>query len=204
MAAIIRLACGLDAEQIAAIYAPVVAGTAISFEIEPPDPTEMERRIASTMAGYPWLVCDNGGELLGYAYASMHRARPAYQRSVETTIYGNNRYRRLGVGRALYAALLNVLPLQGYYNAYAGVTLPNPASVGLHEALGSEFIGTFRKVGYKLGRWHDVGWWQRPLQPPTEPPAEPFALSAVTGSDAFQSCLALGARTLLQQPARTA
>jgi len=189
MAAIIRLAEAADAEQVAAIYAPVVASTAISFEMEPPDTEETRRRIASTLERYPWLVCERGGEIMGYVYASQYRTRAAYQWSVDTAVYIRADCRRAGVGRALYTALLDVLPLQGFYNAYAGIALPNPASTALHEAMGFEPVGVYRQVGFKFGRWHDVGWWQRSLQPRSDPSAAPVLLAAVSSSGAFQNRL---------------
>lgn len=194
MAAVIRLATEEDAEQVAAIYAPFVTDTAVSFEVDAPDAQETKRRISATMALYPWLVCERGGELLGYAYTSQHRTRTAYQWSVDVAIYTGAANRRMGLGRALYTALLEVLPLQGFYNAYAGIALPNEASVGLHEAMGFEPIGVYLKVGFKLGRWHDVGWWQRPLQPRSAPTAAPLPFAAVSGLEAFQMCLMRGTR----------
>lgn len=189
MAATIRPATEADAEQIAAIYGPIVLNTAISFEMEPPDAEEMRRRIAGTLERYPWLVCERGGEVLGYAYASQYRTRAAYQWSVDTAVYTGAQSRGIGVGRALYTALLSVLPLQGFYNAYAGITQPNAGSVGLHEAMGFELVGVYRQVGYKLGRWHDVGWWQRSLQPHVGPQAAPVALAEVLASEAFRAIL---------------
>jgi L-amino acid N-acyltransferase YncA len=166
----IRLATPDDAEQVQAIYAPYCL-TPISFEAEPPSVEEIRGRLAKVLDQYPWLVCEAGGEILGYAYATRHRERAAYRWSVDTTVYIRQGRQRRGVGRALYTSLLTMLPLQGYVNAYAGVTLPNPASVGLHEAMGFQLVGVYRQVGFKCGAWHDVAWFQRPLQPrPGEPP----------------------------------
>jgi L-amino acid N-acyltransferase YncA len=194
--AIIRLATIDDAEQIAAIYAPVVTDTPISFELDPPDTGETARRIVGTLERYPWLVCENAGEVLGYVYASRHRSRAAYQWSVDTAVYLHPRYRRSGIGRALYTTVFGVLPLQGFYNAYAGITLPNAASVGLHEALGFEPVGIYCRVGYKLGHWHDVGCWQRSLQTHTDPVCAPLSLDAVRNSDSFRDALAQGSLLL--------
>ncbi len=196
MTAIIRLATEADAEQIAALYAPIVTDTVISFEIEPPDAEETRHRIAAILERYPWLVCERGEEILGYVYAGQHRARAAYQWSVDTTVYIRASCRRTGVGRALYTALLDVLPLQGFYNAYAGITLPNPGSVGLHEALGFEPVGIYRQVGFKFGRWHDTGWWQRSLQPRSAPAVAPASLAEVSASDAFLNCLSSASASL--------
>ena len=186
----IRLASETDAEQIAAIYGPIVLNAAISFEIEPPGAEEMRCRISDTLQRYPWLVCEHGGEILGYAYASQYRTRAAYQWSVDTAVYTGAWSRRMGVGRALYTALLGVLPLQGFYNAYAGIALPNAGSVGLHEAMRFDRIGIYRHAGFKLGRWHDVGWWQRSLQPHRQPESGPVALAVVSASEAYRAILA--------------
>lgn len=152
-----------DAAAIQAIYAPIVADTPISFEIDPPDVAEIERRIVTTQARYPYLVADGEEILLGYAYASEHRSRAAYRVSVDVTCYVAEAARRAGVGRALYAALIAALGQAGFHSAHAGITLPNAASVGLHEAMGFRKVGVYREVGYKLGAYHDVGWWQRML-----------------------------------------
>ena len=115
--------------------------------------------MAESLPAFPWLVADVGGEVLGYVYASKHRARAAYLWSVDTTVYIHPRVRRGGVGRALYTTLFGILTLQRFCNAYAGISLPNPGSVGLHEAVGFEKVGVYRGVAYKLGAWHDAGWW---------------------------------------------
>jgi len=169
----IRVAKPDDAEAVAAIYAPVVLTTFISFETDPPGSQEMERRIAATLSSLPWLVCVDGrGEVEGYAYASRHRERAAYQWSVDTTVYVRADRRQRGVGTLLYTALLPILRDLGYQNAYAGIALPNDGSVALHESMGFTALGVFRRVGYKLGAWRDVGWWQCPLggaDTPVEP-----------------------------------
>jgi phosphinothricin acetyltransferase len=169
----IRIAREDDAAAIRAIYAPIVRDTAISFEDEPPSVAEMACRIRDTLVAYPYLVAEDGGRLLGYVYASAHRARAAYRWSVDVTAYVAAGARRTGVGRALYRALLGVLTRQGFHSAYAGIALPNDASVALHEAVGFEPVGVYREVGFKHGRWHDVGWWRRALAQAT-PPAEPM------------------------------
>jgi L-amino acid N-acyltransferase YncA len=173
----IRIAAGEDAAQIAAIYAPFVRNTPTSFEMEPPDEEEIRRRLRETLRVYPWLVAERAGEVLGYVYASSHRSRAAYQWCVETTAYVKEGARRCGLGRRLYGTLFPILGAQGFRNAYAGIALPNPGSVGLHEAVGFELVGIYRAAGYKLGAWHDVGWWQRRLgSPDAEPqPPIPFA-----------------------------
>ncbi|HKG91220.1 MAG TPA: arsinothricin resistance N-acetyltransferase ArsN1 family B [Gemmatimonadaceae bacterium] len=195
MPARIRAATEADAAQIAAIYAPVVATTAISFEYEPPSAHDMAARVRGALERYPWLVCERDGELLGYAYATRHRERAAYQWSAESSAYIRADARRRGVGRALYGALLPMLAAQGLRSVYAGVTLPNPASVGLHEAIGFRPVGVFRHVGYKFGAWHDVGWWQLALRGPEAP--EPVrAFPQVVGTAEYLAAIEAGGRLL--------
>jgi L-amino acid N-acyltransferase YncA len=178
----IRLATEDDAGQILAIYAPIVRETPISFEVEPPTVAAMRQRISDTLACFPWLVCEGAGELLGYAYGSRHRGRAAYDWSAEVSVYVHASARRSGVGRDLYRTLFEILRLQGFCNALAGATLPNPASVGLHESLGFQPVGIYRSVGYKFGAWHDVGWWQLSLRPHTACPAPPVPFRAMRES----------------------
>lgn len=166
----IRVATPADAEAITAIYAPVVENTSISFELSPPGVDEMRSRIVKTLPDLPWLVSEDAQGLVnGYVYASKHRERPAYQWSVDVTAYVREDARGAGVGKRLYQVLFEELVELGYFQAFAGIALPNPASIALHESLGFEHIGTYRKVGYKLGAWHDVGWWQKELRERTEP-----------------------------------
>ena len=189
----IRLATLEDAEQVQAIYAPY-CHTPISFESEPPSVEEMRGRLATVLGPYPWLVCEEGGEALGYAYATRHRERAAYGWSVDTAVYVRQGRQRRGIGRALYESLLAVLPLQHFVSAYAGVTLPNPASVGLHEAMGFRPVGVYERVGFKCGAWHDVAWFQRPLQPrPGEPPP-PRSLEQVRHTAEWVEALGGGLR----------
>jgi phosphinothricin acetyltransferase len=172
----LRLAAPADAEAIQAIYAPFVRETAISFETEAPNVAEIARRVEETLANYPWLVWDKRG-IGAFAYASAHRSRAAYQWSVDVSAYVAPGHQRRGIGRALYRALFEILAAQGFVIAHAGITLPNPASIGLHEAVGFRPLGTYDHVGFKLGRWHAVGWWQRRLREPPEAPQEPIALA---------------------------
>ena len=166
---LVRTARVEDAEAIAAIYAPVVEQTTISFELAPPTVDEMRQRIVATLQRLPWLVSlDAAGQVNGYVYAGRHRERAAYQWSVDTSVYVGADARGQGVGRRLYQALLDELQSLGYANAFAGIALPNEGSVGLHEAVGFTPIGVYRRVGYKFGAWHDVGWWQRPLRAPDD------------------------------------
>ncbi len=169
----IRLATPADAGALAAIYAPSVADTTSSFELEPPDAAEMARRLAVVLAHAPWLVLERAGELAGFAYASRHRERAAYQWSVDVSVYVAATHHRTGVARTLYAQLFTRLRAQGFYVAHAGITLPNDPSIGLHESLGFTPIGVYPAVGYKLGAWRDVGWWRLALRAPDGAPAPP-------------------------------
>lgn len=175
----VRIATVADAHAIAAIYEPYVRETAISFEEVPPTPREMARRLTSTLESYPYLVFDDGQSVLGYAYASAHRAKPAYRWSVETTVYVARNVHRRGIGRALYAELLDLLTRQGFHVAFAGIVPPNAKSVGLHESMGFVYLGTFAEIGYKHGKFHDLGWWRRILASgvPGRDPI-PFGLTA--------------------------
>ena len=173
----IRLASENDAVQIASMYAPIVENTAISFELEPPDATEMARRITNVLqGGRPWLVCDSGSQLLGYAFAGRYRERPAYNWSVESSVCVAASARGQGIGRALYESLLAVLALQGFKRVYAAIAMPNEPSIALHRATGFERVGTFRDAGYKHGQWRDVEWWQRLLEAPPGSPTAPDPL----------------------------
>jgi phosphinothricin acetyltransferase len=159
----LRFATRHDVGAIFDIYAPIVERTAISFEAVPPSRAELAARLDETMPEYPWLVAEDSERVVGYAYGHRFAPRAAYAWSVETSIYVGEGARGHGVGRALYDALLALLAAQGYRQAFAGIALPNPASVALHEAVGFTPVGAYREVGYKFGAWHDVGWWQRAL-----------------------------------------
>ena len=172
----LRVATADDADAIAAIYVPIVANTAISFELEPPTVDEMRSRIQTTLQRLPWLVSlDDAGCVNGYVYASKHRERAAYQWAVDTAAYIREDSRGQGVGRQLYQALFDELVKLGYCQAFAGIALPNAASVGLHEAVGFASLAVYRQVGFKMGSWRDVGWWQKQLQAPSADPAAPRA-----------------------------
>ena len=168
----IRPASPADAAALAAIYRPYVTDTAVSFELEPPDADEMRRRVEAGGELYPWLLAEES-EAIGYASASAFRPRPAYRFTVETSIYLAPGAVGRGVGRRLYARLLELLEAQGFTQAIGAVTLPNPASAALHERLGFEGAGTYAKVGWKFGAWHSVGLWQRPLASAVGDPAPP-------------------------------
>ena len=173
----IRFAAETDASAIASIYAPHVQGTATSFELVTPDASAMARRLAELESTHPWLVAASEGTVIGYCYASPHRPRPGYRWCTEVSVYVSPDRHRGRVGRALYSALFEILELQRYVTAYAGITLPNPASVAFHEAMGFVEIGTYKNIGYKLGAWHDVVWYSRLLGGLPREPDEPIALA---------------------------
>jgi len=169
-----RAATPDDAAAIAEIYAPFVRGSAVSFETDPPDEAAVRARIEAGGGLYPWLVGEDEDEtILGYAYAARFRDRPAYRFTVETSVYLRAGAAGRGLGRRLYEPLLAMLEAQGFTQAIAAITLPNDASVRLHERLGFVLAGTYRQVGWKLGAWHDVGLWQKALARAATPPADP-------------------------------
>ena len=194
MESIIRLATEHDSQQVSAIYAPYVRGTNISFELEPPGEEEMRMRIRGTIAHLPWLVCERDEHVLGYAYAAKHGVRPAYDWSVNTSVYVDEGNHRAGIGRALYTSLFEILKLQGFHNAYAGITLPNPASVGMHERLGFRPVGVYRTVGYKHGAWHDVGYWQLNLRECTTKPSGTIGIDVIRNKPDWAAALSAGLR----------
>jgi phosphinothricin acetyltransferase len=169
----VRDATAADAEACAAIYAPYVTDSAITFEIDPPGAAEMAERITQAQSTHAWLVVEDEGRVFGYAYGGPMKPRAAYRWSCEVSVYLEPGRRRTGAGRALYEALFTRLTTRGYRTAVAGMTLPNPASEGLHKSLGFEPIGTYRNIGWKLDNWHDVAWVQRPLAVLPDPPSEP-------------------------------
>jgi L-amino acid N-acyltransferase YncA len=161
-----------DAAACAAIYKPYVRDTAVSFELEPPDGDQFAQRIERYSRSHAWLVAEDAGRVVGFAYACPHRERAAYRWAADVSVYVDRDHHRRGIGRELYGALLRLLERQGLYAACAGITLPNDASVGLHESLGFRPVGVYRQIGFKAGAWWDVGWWQLEL-PGADPPAEP-------------------------------
>ena len=177
----IRMATPRDAAGVHAIYAPVVRETFISFELEPPTEAQLAQRIAATVRRFPWLVHEDAQGIAGYAYACEHRERLAYQWSVDVSCYVHPRARRHGVGKALYEALLRVLRVQGFCNAFAGIALPNPASVALHESVGFRLLGQYRNVGFKNGAWRDTGWYQCAIGELPSAPATPRAIPELEG-----------------------
>jgi L-amino acid N-acyltransferase YncA len=164
-----------DAAACAAIYAPYVEGGAVSFEEDSPDAAGLAKRIAVAAATYPWLVVEGDGEVVGFAYAGRHRMRPAYRWAVDVSVYVAAGRHGQGYGRALYGELLGRLRRQRFQVACAGITLPNEASVSLHESLGFVVVGVYRRIGWKAGAWRDVGWWQLELKSPSNDlPPEPL------------------------------
>ena len=170
---ILRDATAHDAAACADIYAPYVAETVISFEVDPPTTAEMARRIEAATSTHAWLILEDADEVVGYAYGHPFATRAAYRWSCETSIYLQPGRRRTGAGGRLYRALLARLADRGFHQAFAGIALPNDASVGLHRHLGFEPAGLYHRVGWKHGAWHDVAWFQRTITDPGTPPTEP-------------------------------
>jgi phosphinothricin acetyltransferase len=160
----IRQAAESDAPALLKIYAPYVESTAVSFEAVVPGVEEFAARIAKSLSRWQYLVAERDGEIAGYAYGSVHRERAAYRYSVEVSAYLDPRFHRQGIGSALYRRLFDDLSAMGYCTAFAGITLPNEASVGLHRSVGFQHIGVFERIGWKFDRWHDVAWMQRTLR----------------------------------------
>lgn len=173
-----------DAAAIAGVYAPYVADGIVSFEAEPPDAAEMARRLAGGGDVHPWLIAELDGAVAGHACASPFRTRAAYAWAVEVTVYVAGELHGRGVGRALYGELLDLLSGQGFTQGVGVIALPNRASEALHERFGFRCVGVNEAVGYKNGRWIDVGVWQRALARPTDPPSRLLPVSAVLGTRA--------------------
>lgn len=190
MQPLLRIATPADAAAFAAIYAPYVTDTAITFETESPDAREFAQRIERIGRQYPWLTAVDGDRVLGYAYACEHRTRRAYRWSVDVGIYLHASAHRHGIGRRLYQTLFALLIRQGYYNAYGGITVPNDASIGLHESLGFQCVGIYRRVGYKLGAWRDVGWWELLMRESASEPGEPVAFGDLPAAEVREILLA--------------
>ncbi len=196
MAAQIRVVEPDDAPGILAIYAPYCESSYVSFEVVAPSVEQMQERINHISPQYPWLVGEIDGQVAGYVYASQHRVRAAYRWSVDVAVYVAVAHQRRGMGGALYRTLFSILRQQGHFKAFAGISLPNPASVALHERVGFRQAGVFRGVGFKTGRWLDVGWWQLDLQPEQDNPPDPKPFGAVGNGVAVSDALAEGRRLL--------
>ena len=185
----VRLATRGDGAACAAIYAPYVTDTAISFELVPPDAAEMAARIARTMERTPWVVVEADGVVRAYAYGTRHRERAAYDWTVETTVYVDRERTRGGLGRIAMSAVLAILRLQGAHLAVAGITPPNEGSIGLHQALGFERVGTFEGIGWKFGRWHGVEWFALELGPRDEAPGPLVPVPRLAGTPELEAAL---------------
>jgi len=172
----LRLATPDDARQIAEIYKPYVEMTTVTFETTAPTVQEMQSRIERISENFPWIVMEENGSILGYAYASRHHERAAYNWAVDTSIYVRQDYRGRNIGKTLYTALFYILKAQGYYNAYAAIALPNEPSVRIHEHFGFQKIAHFNKAGFKLGQWIDVGWFELFLREHDSKPEEPVPI----------------------------
>ena len=168
----IRSALESDCQSMLDIYTPIIQDTATSFELEVPTNQQFQLRVANIQDHFPWLVCTKDSHLTGYAYAGPHRGRKAYQWSAELSVYIDPEFHRLGIARALYTALIEILKRQGYFTVLAGISLPNEISVSFHESLGFSPVGVYQNIGYKFNRWHSVGWWQYAVSDyPTHTPA---------------------------------
>jgi phosphinothricin acetyltransferase len=196
MASKIRFAQPSDAAGILAIYAPFCESTCVTYEVVAPTMTQMEERIAHITSEYPWLIGEIDGQIAGYVYGSRYRERKAYQWAVNVAVYVDPNQHRRGLARILYETLFEILRVEGFYKALAGISLPNPASVGLHERLGFRPSAIIPGVGYKLGRWLDVGWWQLDLQPRGSEPGDPLPFSTMEENPAVLAALAVGNRNL--------
>jgi len=174
----VRLAKKEDAKQILDIYSPSILSAATSFEAAVPPIEEMEQRIENCLQKYPWIVCMVDGKIAGYVYGSKHREREAYQWSCESSVYVHDDCKGKGVGKELYQLLFEILKGQGFRNVYAGITLPNEASIALHEKCGFSHFATYENIGYKLGHWHTVGWWKLRINDYDADPPPPIQFSA--------------------------
>jgi L-amino acid N-acyltransferase YncA len=185
----IRFATPADASTVAEIYGPFCEDSPITFETERPAIAEIENRIRRIVERFPWLICENEKEVIGYAYAGPHRDRAAYRWCVDVAIYLSGNRRGQGFGTALYTVLFELLRIQGFFRAYAGVTLPNPASIRLHQRLGFEAVGIYKQVGYKANAWHDVSWWALDLQPADRPPDETLLIRDAFEREDFRAAI---------------
>ena len=175
----IRLANSSDAVSILDIYAPFILNTSFTFETEVPTPEAFVQRIIKYQEKWPWLVCEIDGMVAGYAYATHHRERAAYQWCVESSVYVHDNFQQKGIAAALYAALLEILKYQGCRNVYAGITLPNEKSTAFHKRFGFSWLADYENIGYKLGKWNTVSWWQLKLNEYSIDPATPLKFNTI-------------------------
>jgi L-amino acid N-acyltransferase YncA len=178
----IRLATPQDAKGILSIYAPYISNTSFTFEAEVPSEESFAERISSYLENWPWLVCEVDGVIAGYAYGAKYRERIGYQWCVESSIYIHDDFMRKGIAGSLYNALMDLLKLQGYRNVYAVINLPNDKSVKFHEGCGFKWFANYENVGYKLGKWKTVGWWQLIINEYSDEPAAPVKLVNMNGA----------------------
>ena len=176
----IRIATSADAQPILDIYAPYILNTSLTFETEVPSQSEFANRIQSYLDNWPWLVFELDGKIAGYAYASRYRERTAYQWSVECSVYIHDDHMGSGIASQLYTTLFAFLKYQGYNNVYAVINLPNDRSVAFHEKMGFSYFATYENVGYKLGKWKNVGWWQLKLNDYVNEPPAPLKFSSIS------------------------
>lgn len=192
----IRLASLADSASILDVYAPFITDTVITFEYDIPTVAEFGKRITNIQKKYPWLVCEVNGVVVGYAYASEYRERVAYDWSVDFTIYIKPEYHRKNIGKALYSALVEILILQGYYNAYAGVTIPNINSESIHQSLGFKAIGVYQNVGYKFGKWLDTKWFELIMQDHSTSPTTPKIIDEINNTPEFNAIIKKAEQTI--------
>ena len=174
---VLRLATPADAKGILEIYAPYITKTSFTFEIEVPSIEEFAERIKTYLINWPWLVCEVDGKIAGYAYGARYRERVAYQWCTESSIYIHDDFQKTGIGKLLYKTLFDILKRQGFRNVYAVINLPNEKSVAFHEKLGFTYFATYEQVGYKLGKWKNVGWWRLIVNEFEDEPAAPTKFS---------------------------
>lgn len=186
----IRFATAEDAEAILELYAEYILNTRVTFEIEVPTVSAFRERMECITAQFPWLVCEVNGEIAGYAYASKHGERAAYRWSADLSVYISEKHHRKGIATALYKAVLAILKRQGYFTVYAGVSTPNPKSEAFHEAFGFRNLGEFQKVGYKLGQWCGVAWYELPLAEYVKNPEETVTIGTLLERDYCEDVLA--------------
>jgi L-amino acid N-acyltransferase YncA len=192
----VRLIKPEDTPAVLAIYAPYITDSAASFEYDVPSVTEFAERVSTISKEYPWLVCEYNQQIIGYVYSSKHRARTAYQWTVECTVYLSAGFHRVGLARILYKALFNILKLQNMINVYAGITVPNTKSEEFHKAMGFYLIGTYKNIGYKFNKWHDVAWFQLDLGEHAINPPDPKSIAEINGSVELNAIIAEANETL--------
>ena len=193
----IRTARESDVEAILEIYSPFILKTAVSFEIKVPTKKDMWERISGILKDLPFLVCESEGKITGYAYASNHRQREAYRWSKEVSAYVHPDFRGKHIASGLYTSLIEILKKQGITNLLAGIALPNPGSIALHKKFGFRKIAEYTAVGFKLGKWHNVGWWELNLDPGFSEPKEIIPFSEIKKTDVLKDAFLKGEETII-------